>query len=164
MKCRVMFRDAKAADQKAIHGLIEAAFDQKAEADLVDQLNADGDMVISLVAENATGDLLGHVALSKLKSPPSALALAPVSVAPDEQSKGIGSALIRDAIERARVLGAELIFVLGDPAFYTRFGFSVDAARPYPCPYAGPYFMALLLSQTANKNAPLIYPTAFSNL
>lgn len=160
----MIIRDAKPADQKAIHGLIKSAFFQTTEADLVDQLNADGDMVISIVTENSTGELLGHVALSRLRSPRSALALAPISVAPDEQGKGFGTALIHDAIERARMLEMELIFVLGDPAYYTRFGFSVEAATPYPCPYAGPYFMALLLSSSADKSAPVIYPAAFANL
>ena len=160
----MLVRKAIPSDQLAIHDLIVAAFGQKAEADLVDQLNADGDLILSLVAENAKGELLGHVALSRLKSPERALALAPVSVIPDAQGQGTGSILITNAIELARGLDEKIIFVLGQPQYYSRFGFSTESAMPYPCPYAGPYFMALLLSQPSVEVQPVIYPDAFSNL
>jgi putative acetyltransferase len=45
----------------------------------------------------------------------------------------------------ARATGEELVFVLGEPDYYARFGFSAATAAPFASPYAGPYFMALAL-------------------
>jgi putative acetyltransferase len=53
--------------------------------------------------------------------------LAPVGVLPDAQAAGAGSALIRAGIEASRALGWELLFVLGNPAYYGRFGFVLAA-------------------------------------
>ena len=123
-------RAERPEDAPAIHALITAAFGQEEEANLVDALRRDGDLWLSLVAEGEDGEITGHIALSRLKSPKHALALAPVSVAPDRQGAGIGSALIKKSIEEARRWREAVIFVLGDPAYYTRFGFSREAATP----------------------------------
>ena len=85
----------------------------------------------------AEGVVVGHVLLSRLVSPPGALALAPLAVLPDRQRRGVGSALVRAALARAREGGGAAAFVLGDPAYYGRFGFSAEAARGYASPYAG---------------------------
>ena len=115
-------------DFEAIRSVIAEAFGQDYEAKLVDDLRNAGDLVISLVAE-LDGKICGHVALSRLQSPPDALALAPVSVSSSKQTQGIGSALIYDALRRARELGSVIVFVLGEPSYYTRFGFSSDRQR-----------------------------------
>jgi len=52
-----------------------------------------------------------------------ALALAPVSVTPERQNDGIGSALIEEGLRRADAMGEPLVIVLGHPAYYPRFGF-----------------------------------------
>ena len=56
-----------------------------------------------------------------------------------------------------------MIFVLGNPSYYKRFGFSVEAAASFPCRYAGPHFMALNLTETMTP-AALIYAPAFNAL
>jgi putative acetyltransferase len=66
-------------------------------------------------------------------------------VLPDRQRQGVGSALVRAALTRAREGGWAAAFVLGHPAYYGRFGFRADAARGYASPYAGEHFMALPL-------------------
>jgi predicted GNAT family acetyltransferase len=76
-----------------------------------------------------------------MQAPFRALALAPVSVAPERQKAGIGSALVRSAVERARQAGWEAVFVLGDPAYYGRFGFDAHRAAGFSTPYAGEHFM-----------------------
>jgi putative acetyltransferase len=81
-------------DNVAIRKVVRTAFGQPAEAVLVDQLRADGDSMISLVAVDHD-QVVGHVLLSKMRAPFKALALAPVSVAPCWQRSGIGGALIR---------------------------------------------------------------------
>ena len=137
-------RDEEPGDIPLIRKVVTAAFDQALEADLVDRLRADGDSVISLVAiEDA--ELAGHVMLSKMSAPFPALGLAPVAVAPARQRSGIGSLLIRTALDRAREEDWAAVFVLGDPAYYRRFGFDPALAAGFESPYAGPYLMALAL-------------------
>mgnify|MGYP001229769663 CR=1 FL=1 len=153
--------DETAADRQAIHGLVVEAFGGGPEADMVDRLRADGDLMVSLVARQG-GRLCGYVALSRLQSPARAVALAPVAVSPGEQNRGIGSALVRAALERARALGTAIVFVLGKPGYYARFGFTPEAAEPFPCIYAGSHFMALRLSPDATPIAPVVYADAFA--
>ena len=64
----MQIRDEVPADWQAIHALVMNAFGRKQEADLVDDLRASGDLIVSLVADER-GGLLGHLALSRLKSP-----------------------------------------------------------------------------------------------
>lgn len=156
-------RKAQANDQDAIRRIVISAFGQVQEADLVDNLSSNGDLVLSLVAEKKD-NLLGHIALSCLKSPEGAWALAPVSVLPEVQGQGIGSALIEEAILSSKEMGADIIFVLGDPDYYGRFGFSAELAAKYSSPYAGLYFMALSLSQHSIELSKVIYADAFSYL
>jgi putative acetyltransferase len=160
----MLIRDEAVSDPPAIHDVHMLAFRGSAEAKLVDQLRQSGDVVISLVA--ADGDrILGHVLLSLLRAPMRALALAPVGVHPDFQRQGIGSALIRKGLERARRDGWEAVFVLGDTSYYSRFGFSVEAAEGYVSPYSGEHFMMLPLGPGDIPTAgQLVYPAPFGAL
>jgi putative acetyltransferase len=85
-------------------------------------------------------------------------------VAPACQGQGIGSLLIRAGMERARRGDHEIVFVVGEPAYYARFGFGLDTAKPFPCIYAGPYLMALWLTDGRLKSTAVIYPAAFDDL
>jgi len=145
-------RPEAGGDREAIRAVHLAAFPTSAEADLVERLHSDLDSEISLVADQA-GEILGHVVLSRMAVTRGshvvrALGLGPVAVLPGAQGGGIGSELIRSALAIAGSLGEELVFVLGDPDYYTRFGFSASAAEPFASPYAGPFFMALWLRPT----------------
>ena len=139
-----MIRPALPADAAQIRELHLAAFPTPAEADLVEQLCADGDVRISLVALEE-GGIAGHVLLSKMRAPFKALGLAPVSVAKAHRRKGIAALLINEAVELARDGGWQAIFVLGDAAYYRRFGFTIEEASSYESAYAGPHFMMLPL-------------------
>jgi putative acetyltransferase len=147
----------------AIRKVVSDAFGQEAEVRLVDELRRDGCLAFSLLAYS-TGEFCGYAALSLLKSPIKTLALAPVAVTPKMQGKGVGAALVRGAIERARMAGYAAIFVLGAPAYYGRFGFSAAAAEGFASPYAGPEFMALHLGEAPVAPAALVYPNAFDGL
>ena len=138
-------RDEDPHDWLAVYQAVSSAFGRSAEADLVDRLRKAGDSVLSLVAEEC-GQIAGHVLLSRMEAPFPALALAPVSVIPARQRSGIGSALIKAAIDRARNESWGAIFVLGDRAYYERFGFDRNAAAGFTSPYAGEHFMMLKLS------------------
>jgi putative acetyltransferase len=124
----------------AVHALHAACFPTDAEARLVDRLRADGALEVSMVALQ-DGRVVGHVALSAMAAPFRALGLAPLSVAPGARRRGVGDALVRDGLARALAHRWEGVFVLGDPAYYGRFGFTAEAAAPFGSPYAGPYFL-----------------------
>ena len=85
---------------------------------------------------------------------------------PDRRGKGIAARLIEDGIKRAKKDNWAGIFVLGEPAYYQRFGFSVAMAEKFETPYAGPYLMAL--SPQGNdlpcRSGRIDYAPAFSAL
>jgi putative acetyltransferase len=160
----MIVRDEQTADIAAIRALVTAAFGQPLEALLVDRLRADGDAVLSLVAVE-DGELIGHVLLSRLTARFPALALAPVAVLPARQGTGIGGRLIRAALARAAEAGWQAVFVLGEPAYYRRFGFAAALAQGFTCAYAGPYLMALpLQGRLAATTGSIAYPPAFAAL
>lgn len=156
-------RNETAEDAPAIRRLHQSAFETPAEADLVDALRADGDAVLSLVATGQDA-LIGHVMFSRLSAPLPSLALAPVAVDRDHRAQGVAGALINEGLAQARAAGERAVFVLGDPEYYSRFGFDAAAARGFECVYAGPYLMALFLSEADVRTGALTYPAAFSRL
>ncbi len=158
-------RDASPADYQAIDTINEAAFTGRSEADLVTALRRSGDVACELVAER-NGDAVGHILLSRLAVPENCLALAPVSVAPSLQRKGIGSLLIRQAITRATSENRTAIFVLGEPAYYRRFGFCVKKAERFETDYPKAFFMVLELRPGALERlaGKIVYAAPFGNL
>ena len=151
-------------DITAISGVVSVAFGRPDEARLIDALRADGDIASSLVAV-LDGKIIGHVLLSRVQAPFSALALAPLAIHPAYQGQGVGGTLMRTAIARARLLGAEAIFVLGDPSYYQRFGFEVEATSRFTSPYAGPHLMVLAMGGTLSvSEGEIIHASAFSRL
>jgi putative acetyltransferase len=149
----------------AIRALLLAAFPTAVEADLVARLRHDGDIVIEMAAREGER-VIGYVAFSRMSAPMKAVGLGPVAVLPARQRQGIGSALIREGLARAQVQGLEAAFVLGEPAYYRRFGFDAEAASGFASPYAGPYFMALALADggLAVRSGRVDYAPAFSGL
>jgi putative acetyltransferase len=124
-----------------VRRLVTAAFGRRAEAELVDKLRDTEGFVpqLCLVADNS-GVILGHVMFTRVtleSDPPvKVLALAPVSVYPAYQKRGIGSALIRRGLAIADERGEPLVVVLGHPEYYPRFGFvpasSLGIESPWP--------------------------------
>ena len=142
-------RIATTGDAQGIRQVHRAAFPTDLEADLVERLERNGDAVISLVAEEE-GAIVGHILFSRMMAQAdgrelSALGLAPVAVRPERQGSGVGASLIEEGISAARQSGTEMLFVLGEPAYYGRFGFDAGTAKPFASPYAGPYFQAMAL-------------------
>lgn len=151
-------------DRAHVRRLVESAFGREDEADLVERLRADGDAAIALVAE-VDGETAGHVVLSPMRAPDDALGLGPISVRPDLQRRGVGAALIRAALERASHDGWRAVFVLGDPPWYTRFGFDPELARGYATSFEGPFLMALELTPGAlTGEGELRHAPAFDDL
>lgn len=140
-------RESVPADDPAIAAIVTEAFGQRDEADLVARLAHDGDVELSMVAEEG-GAIIGHILYSDLGvvvdgRPVRAVALAPVSVVPARQGRGIGGRLIRASLDLLRERGFEAVVVLGHPSYYPRFGFSAALAAKLQGPFAGEAFMAL---------------------
>ncbi len=158
----VIIRDETHEDASAIRRVVVAAFDQPAEADLVGALRTSGDTVLSLVAEE-DGVIVGHVLFSSLQAPNRCIALAPVSVTPTRQNNGIGSRLIEEGVARAKRDGWQAVFLLGEPIYYGRFGFSVALADKFESEYPKPYFMVRELAEHAlrDRAGAVIYAPPF---
>jgi putative acetyltransferase len=131
---QVTIRDERPGETDAIAALITEAFVTAPHADgteaaLVDRLRGAEGLLLSLVAETEDGTLAGHLGASTVMLDGMAgwSAIAPVAVAPAHQRRGVGSALMRAALERLRQRGGAGAVLVGDPAYYGRFGF---AARP----------------------------------
>jgi len=156
-------------DQPGIREVNRLAFGGEEEARLVDQLRADGEVVVSLVAVDEDV-VLGHALFSWLPIERRgqiirAAALAPVAVRPERQRQGIGSTLIRRGIELCRERGCAAVIVLGHPEYYPRFGFTAELAANLRAPFAGPAFMALELTPGSLAGGGEVrYPTAFAGL
>jgi putative acetyltransferase len=155
-------RPAVPRDHPKIPPLVEAAFGRHDEALLVQELRADGDIALEFVATDRD-ELIGHVVLSRLAAPEGCLVLAPVSVDPERQRKGVGSTLIRIALEAAEDAGWTAVFVLGDPRYYRRFGFETDEAEGFDSPYPIEDTSVIVFDEAAfHEVAPdLVYPDAF---
>jgi len=133
-----MIRDLRPDDLPALETLYPAAFPDEDLLPLVRQLMGERDDVMSLVAD-AVGEIAGHAAFTdcRIEGRPYKLALlGPVAIAPAWQQKGLGGDLIRAGLDRLRGTGCVRVLVLGDPAYYSRFGFVMDGEvnPPYALP------------------------------
>lgn len=159
-------RDAVPADYAAIRAVVRHAFGQDDEADLVERLRADGDALVELVAASEIA-IQGHIfysplAIERQGGALKAAALAPVSVLPAFQAKGLGGELIRAGNARCADMGCDAIIVLGHAAYYPRFGFSPQLAESLQAPFSGPHFMALELKPGALRDGGRVrYANAF---
>lgn len=158
-------RAATLKDRGAIRLVEEHAFGQNAEAGLVDALVDSGDTVLELVAEEE-GQVVGHILFSRLhvqkdgRNHP-AVALAPLAVEPSFHGSGIGGALIREAHLRLKKAGETLSIVLGEPAYYSRFGYARDRAARFESEYQCEALQALAWGD-APEAGRLVYAPAFS--
>jgi putative acetyltransferase len=167
-----LIRDERPEDAEAVHVVLVAAFGRDAEACLVERLRASGNIVCATVAEEK-GRVLGHAVFSRIAvesgdSEIPMLALAPLAVLPAFQRLGIGSALVSAGLARCRELGHARVAVLGEPAYYARFGFSpaTDFGIRYPGNVPREAFMALALVPGALDGCAGVvrYAAEFANL
>jgi putative acetyltransferase len=131
----MIIRPETSGDIEAITNIHIAAFknhpySRQTEHLIVNVLREDRALAVSLVAEQE-GEVVGHIAFSKIqidgRDCPWYI-LGPVGVQPNHQRQGIGQALVRKGLQALRQLGAEGCVLVGDPAFYTRFGFAPNSA------------------------------------
>lgn len=136
-------------DCKAVFDLIEEAFKTEKFSDhkeqfLVERLRMSDAFIpeLSMVAE-IDGKIIGHILVTKLKiknetNEFNSLALAPVSVLPEFQGKGIGGKLIVEAHQKAKELGHKSIVLLGHEKYYPRFGYEQADKYGIELPFEAP--------------------------
>ena len=173
----VTIRQEKPSDHKAVFELIASAFETEKFSDhkeqfLVERLRKSNAFIpeLSLVSEYEN-KIVGHVLLTNLKiinalNQFESLALAPVSVHPVFQQKGIGGKLIKEAHRRAKELGYQSIVLLGHENYYPKFGYQRADLFGIEFPFDVPKenCMAIELTSGALKevNGMVEYPKEFN--
>ena len=149
----IQLRHETPDDMAAIEAVTVAAFADAPHTSHTEQfimraLRAAGELTLSIVAEEH-GQVVGHVALSPVTitdrnghKAEGWYGLGPISVLPNRQGQGIGSRLMEQALSELRAMQAAGCVLLGDPAYYARFGFQVHTDLQLPGVPSG-YFMAL---------------------
>lgn len=160
-----------AADAREVRQVITKAFgDDGHVADLANALSARTDRQASLVAVEQ-GRVIGHTHLSVswVDAPTrlvQVLTLSPLAVVPSRQSRGVGSRLLTEAIVTASTLGTPLVFLEGDPAYYSRRGWRAAAELGFTPPskrIPGPAFQVVTLDtyQATTMTGALVYNDTF---
>lgn len=158
-------------DYIAITKVNNLAFGQSTEGILVEKLRKNPAFIpeLSLVAEHK-GNIVGHILLFPVKIKSQArdfpcLALAPMSVVPEYQNRGIGGKLIQAGLRKAGDLGYNSVIVLGHPEYYPRFGFRPASKWNIKTDYdvADEVFMAMELTTEGLKgvSGTVEYPNEF---
>ncbi|WP_027191407.1 GNAT family N-acetyltransferase [Fundidesulfovibrio putealis] len=139
----MLIRDERPEDVSRISQIHYAAFkghpvhppgSEPVEHRIVASLRASGSLTLSLLAE-VEGEAVGHIALSPAVVGGDSdgwFLLGPVGVLPGLQGRGIGSGLVRESLRQMRDMGAVGVVLVGDPGFYTRFGFVSVPGLIYP--------------------------------
>lgn len=166
MKPDLLICPEQASYEEQIRLLISRAFAVAVhadgnEAEIVSALRDRGDLSVSLIAL-VNNKVVGHVAMSPVLVgglPSELYCLAPLSVAPELQGQGIGTALVRAALD-ALPSDAKGVVVLGDPVYYSKFGFvtSTDITLPG---VPAEYFQILKLNPVIEKTGEVSFSPAF---
>lgn len=151
----INIRPARGDDASRIRFVIEQAFEQPAEAELVDKLRRTCPDSLSLVAED--GGVVGHILFTPVVVNGAArrcvgMGLAPMAVLPDRQRQGIGSQLVRRGLDILRERGCPFVVVVGHPDYYPRFGFQPASTHGVVSQWEGipdAAFMVLILDLDA---------------
>ncbi len=178
----MIVRRERPADHDAVRALHLAAFARDpatgverapadvVEARLVDALRADSGFAphLSLVAV-VDDAVVGHVIATRGSLEPAGapvLGLGPLGVLPAAQGRGVGTVLVHALVAVAEAFGESLVALLGDPAYYRRFGFvpAAELGVAAPEPAWGVHFQARRLTETPGTGGTFRYATPFDEL
>ena len=154
-------RAEQAQDRLQIYTVTARAFSQHDEARLVNQLRHDGDLLASSVVV-IDGRVLGHAALSPgyVDALP-VFTLAPVSVEPEWQNRGVGRVVVKHVLETVK---SRPVSVLGPPHYYQQFGFRSATHFGVTAPYPTPHGALQLLNAENLAPGQIEYAPAFADL
>lgn len=162
----MLVRIATSRDSDAVRAVHLKAFPEdeaptvaKLAVDLLEERSSSD--ILSLVAES--DDLIvGHIAFSPVfiagNDDFNGYILAPLAVTSGLQQSGVGRTLVDHGMRRLAALGADVVFVYGDPDYYGRYGFSAEAAAGYNAPYRLQYpfgWQAVVLNETNPADPPV---------
>jgi len=162
----INIRNATKLDHDSVREIHVCAFPEN-ENEVVSKLAVnllDEDTIpvtISLVAE-VDGSLVGNIGFSPVSIHDNkewnGYILAPLAVKPEYQKSRIGSALIKNGIEQLSNMDVNILFVYGDPKYYSKFGFRSELASNYTPPYTleHPFgWLALTLKEDISIQSPV---------
>jgi putative acetyltransferase len=155
-------------DANSVRSINERAFPAGGEADLVDRLRLMIMPYISLVAE-LNGQVVGHALFTPVTVQNGntwrAMALGPMAVLPDYQRSGIGSQLVKAGLSECLKKGEPVVFVLGHPQFYPKFGFRPAQPKGFTCEWDVPdntfMYVELKPGSIRSRAGKVIYHPAF---
>ena len=156
-------RSERTGDEAGIAQLVGSAFETEKEVELISTLRDSGCFYLSLVAEQLEpgnehgkpGKIVGHILFTPVQidddNSLKLVGLAPLSVLPDKQGKGIGSKLIKEGLRRCRIHNIDVVVVLGNPDYYGQFDFAPASAFGIESVYEveDKYFMLQELNKSA---------------
>ena len=165
----MLIRRETPADVDAIRSVTAAAFaPSPVEAPLVDELRACAGWLppLSLVAVGSSDAVIGHVLCTRahIGFVP-VLGLGPLSVHPDHHTRGVGSALVHTVLGAADALSEPLVALLGNPAYYHRFGFvlsDVHGILPPDPAWQSHFQVRTLTAYTPTLTGTFAYAEPFS--
>ena len=166
----LVIRQEQPADIKSIYALTVDAFQRRDEADLIDRLRADQAVWLSQAAL-LDGKIVGHALYSPatVTDGPTVhecLALGPIAVDPAYQRQGIGGQLIRSGLREVQAAGYGLLFLVGHPSYYPRFGFRPAQPLGFTSDYVKDrrrheHFMVAVLDKNLSLRGHLRFHPAF---
>jgi len=167
----VLVRPESEKDYEGITRCNNLAFNQKDEACLVEAIRKNPKYIseLSLVVEVIT-EIIGHilffpVIIQSDSNNFTSLSLAPMSVLPEYQNRGIGTELVKSGLEKAVELGFESVIVLGHEKYYPRFGFKPasnwNIKSPFPVPDEAFMAIELIPNALTEVNGIVIYPKEY---
>jgi putative acetyltransferase len=163
-------RPERVADRAATREVVAAAFDDEPVAELLDGLRASSAWRDLSFVSDQDGRVVGHVSFTRgwLDAPSrlvEVLVLSPLSIHPDRQGGGVGSALVRRSLELLRDRPEPLVFLEGSPAYYGRLGFRPGAPHGFTPPSTrippAAFQFVELASYEPWMTGALVYPEVF---
>lgn len=146
----IKIRHETQEDIKSIHDINLSCFETDGEACLVDKLRLVAKPFLSLVAIEKD-EVIGHILFTSVTVEGlhiNAMGLGPMAVSPQMQGRGVGSSLVKDGLSICRQNNVDAVFVLGEPEYYTKFGFELASEKGlyYKSDKFAPYFMCIELN------------------
>lgn len=165
----MLIRTEIPVDAAGIDRLLRASFPTGAEADLVHELREDGLLTLGVVATDDEGGVVGYVAFCPVDiqgEDRNWVGLAPLAVEESQRGQGLGEKLVYEGLDSLNEFSYAAVVVLGDPAYYSRFGFKPAAVHGLNCrwPNSEAAFQLFTLSEDALADASgeVVFPSAFN--